>query len=240
MGVFSVIAMSLMILISIVLLISSFAGNPIEYTINELTSYFRGLAPRHLERGTDFYVGVIADYSVWSIAWAGIIGKFMVSLSKGRTLRTTVLSTVLIPTLVCWTYIFISRYAFGFNQAKYDLLANWPVIGLLYIVMISLMFTTSADSTAYSIDQEISRGQKATSNYRKLLWVVVIMVFSTTLLLIGGNTGDALYALDYIACPILALLCIVGLCMGFYSQLKDHDWNSLIDKLKFRNFLHKE
>jgi len=229
MGIFSVVAMLMMAVILIFFITVSVTGQPLKYMLDESVAYFLSIPDLHHNVGSEFQVKIHYTYWAWGYCWSSIIGKFMITLSKGRSLRGASTAVVIIPTIVCWLYIFISRYAFIYTGESYNLLAKFPFFGILYILMVTMMFITSADSTCHSIDQEISKGQKATTNYRKLLWVIVMLVFTTTLLLIGGHTGDALYAIDYLASPILLIVCITGLGIGSYRWIREKKLNKQLN-----------
>lgn len=222
MGVFSVVAMLMMGVIVLFFLYKSITGKPFEYMINESVIYFGQCLGLHDYIPNEFNIKCHYPYMCWGFCWSSIIGKFMITLSEGRTLRTAAITNILVPTVVCWLYIFISRYTFIYSGESYNLLESYPIIGILYVVMVTMMFITSADSTGYSIDQEISKGQKATSNYRKLLWIFVILGFTTIMLALGGESGNALYAIDYLASPVLLITCITGLIIGGLKYIKNY------------------
>jgi choline-glycine betaine transporter len=58
------------------------------------------------------------------------------------------------------------------------------------------------------MDQVISKGSNTPIVYRKLLWVLLEVVFVTLLLLAGGGTVSAIQGLSFLAVPFMILFAI--------------------------------
>lgn len=218
MQLFSNLTMILMYIITLCLIVLGFSYTLPGNVANEIASTYAQFITLNTYIGTQFQIEQCAPFFIWMFTWVPIMSPFVRRIGQGRKLRTVVLLMVIGPSLICALYAAIGSQVF--NNSGIELLAKHPIIGIMYVVMLILMFTTSADSTSYSLDEMISRGTKAPVAYRKLLWVIIMCSFISVLMICGGGTADALYGISYITAPIIAMLGIIMGGIMIYRTIK--------------------
>lgn len=176
----------------------------------EIASTYSQFITLNIYTGSEFQIKCHAPYLIWAITWVPILSPFARRIGQGRKLRDVVLMMVLGPSLICALYTAIGKEVFA-DSNGIQLLSHYTVLSIIYVVMLILMFTTSADSTSYSLDESISRGSKAPIAYRKLIWVIIMCSFISVLMIAGNGSADALYGMSYITAPLIVVL---GLVMG--------------------------
>ncbi len=67
----------------------------------------------------------------------------------------------------------------------------------------SMFYVTSADSMSYAMDELISTGSKTPVVYRKVMWVLLEVLFVTVLLLAGSGTTSAVQGLSFLFVPLM-------------------------------------
>lgn len=212
MKLFSNITMVMMYVITAVLLIFSITHKTVNVGIDVASETYKNMFSWMHYTGTEIENKFMYPYWLWGLTWAGIIPPFVRKIAEGRSWRSLVLIFTFGTAIVCQIYAGVSASAFSVFEGdgiKFFATYNW--VGLLYILMLIMMFVTSADSTCYSLDELISKGVKAPVAYRKLLWIMVMCAFISVLMIVGGGTTDALYGLSYITAPVLLILCFIGL-----------------------------
>lgn len=156
-------------------------------------------------------------YWIWWISWAAFCAPFIVTISKGRTVRQMVIYTVLIPSILITFYMILG------NNFGMHLLKNGTDIGMIpyvaidihwilpvfFIILMSMFYITSSDSQSFAMDQVISKGSKTPILYRKILWVFLEVVFVTVLLLAGGGTISAIQGLSFLMVPLMIIFAII-------------------------------
>ena len=136
------------------------------------------------------------NYWIWWISWAAFVAPFIRTISRGRTIRSIVFFTVFIPSILIAVFMILG------NNTGLHLLENGvPVVELpyvainahwimpvIFIVLMSMFYITSSDSQSFAMDQTISYGSNTPVVYRKILWVMLEVLFVTVLLLAGSNS----------------------------------------------------
>ena len=156
-------------------------------------------------------------YWIWWISWCAFVAPFVKSISKGRTIREIVFYTVVIPSLLITVFMIL-----GNNTGMHLLAEGVPVTDLpyvainvhwimpfIFVVLMSMFYITSSDSQSYAMDQTISYGSKTPVVHRKIMWVMLEVLFVTVLLLAGSNSISALQGLSFLFVPFMILIAIV-------------------------------
>ena len=145
-------------------------------------------------------------YWAWWIAWSPFVGMFIARISKGYTVRTMILSVLLIPTLVTFAWLSIFGNAAIYNElfgtatmsravhanisvALFELLELYPLATLssvLAMIVIILFFVTSSDSGSLVIDIITAGGNLDPPVIQRIFWAILEGVVAIALLLGGG------------------------------------------------------
>lgn len=219
MKLFSNITMGIMYFITAFLLFIAIGPKFLPHCVEVLGQLWGNMFTWMHFDGSELAVKQTYPYWLWGMTWAGIIPPFIRKIAEGRSWRSTLLLFILGPSVICQMYATISSAAFNTTSGNgVEFFGHYPVMAVLYIIMLLMMFVTSADSTCYSLDELVSKGTKAPIAYRKLLWIVVMSAFVSILLIAGGGTTDAVYGLSYITGPILIVITLIAL--GYYIKNK--------------------
>lgn len=148
-------------------------------------------------------------YWAWWIAFAPFVGMFLARVSKGRTIREYVLGAIIVPSLICLTWLtFVGATAIdlelsGIAQGAIvnsdisaqlfttiNLLLSPDMAVALSVLVVVLLLTfliTSADSGILIINTLASGGdQSQKQGLHVVLWGVIFAVLVSVLLLAGG------------------------------------------------------
>jgi glycine betaine transporter len=156
--------------------------------------------------GWDWVGGWTVFYWAWWITWAPFVGSFIARISRGRTIKEFVFGILLAPTLLCmiWfgimggTAINIELFGAGgivdatyadVTTAIFAMFSNLPAGGLLSVVamiLTSIFFITSADSSTYVVSMMTSGGNLHPKNTLRVFWGIVAGSIAAMLLLTGG------------------------------------------------------
>ena len=156
--------------------------------------------------GWDWVGGWTVFYWAWWITWAPFVGSFIARISRGRTIKEFVIGILLAPTLLCtiWfgimggTAINIELFGAGgvvdatyadVTTAIFAMFNNLPAAGLLSVVamiLTSIFFITSADSSTYVVSMMTSGGNLDPKNTLRVFWGIVAGAIAAMLLLTGG------------------------------------------------------
>jgi choline-glycine betaine transporter len=156
-------------------------------------------------------------YWIWWISWAAFTAPFIATISKGRTIRSVVIFTVIIPSILITIFMGLGNYygmtllnsGVEIGMIPFKAIDVHWVIPILFILLMAMFYITSSDSQSFAMDQLISKGSKTPIVYRKILWVFLEVVFVTVLLLVGGNTISALQGLSFLCVPLMILFAII-------------------------------
>jgi choline-glycine betaine transporter len=188
----------------------------------------------------------VASWTVWNwswwFSWAPFAGLFLAALSKGRRIRTVVLTggvatsaaTVVWFVLVGGTALSLqhsgradvlaSIEAYGNSEAVagFPILAALPVSRLLvflFLALIVVFIVTSADTSTLVVAILATRREFAPASGSVLFWGLVQgSVAVCVLLLGGGETLQAIAVLTGGPFAVLALVALAGLSSTLYRR----------------------
>ena len=158
-------------------------------------------------------------YWIWWISWCAFVAPFIRSISKGRTIREIVFFTVIIPSLLIAVFMILGNntgmHLLADGVAVADLPyvainAHW-IMPLIFVVLMSMFYITSSDSQSFAMDQTISYGSETPVVHRKIMWVMLEVLFVTVLLLAGSNSISALQGLSFLFVPFMILYALAYL-----------------------------
>ena len=145
-------------------------------------------------------------YWSWWISWSPFVGVFVARISKGRTIREFVLTTLLVPSIggFLWfsamggTGIHIELFGNGGvaamvkqNEALalFAVLEHLPLHTLtwaLATLLVIVFFVTSSDSGSFVDDMVTSGGHPNPPKAQRIFWAVAEGTVAATLLYFGG------------------------------------------------------
>ena len=223
-------------------LLSSFAGNIVDYIVNlPRLSIWVNNDPSDQWQGwwTIFYWG-------WWIAWSPFCGIFIARISRGRTIREFVLGVLLTPTLltIFWITVFgntafhielfgdggiVSAVNTETTSALFttiNLMAMGNIMAVITASICTLMlityFVTSADSATLVICTLVTGGNPNPSPLTRIFWGSSIGAVAAVLLFSGGlsalQTASIVTALPF---SVILLLATYGLCKSLYEEQID-------------------
>ncbi len=145
-------------------------------------------------------------YWSWWISWSPFVGVFVARISKGRTIREFLTTTLLVPTLGGFLW-FSALGGTGIHQelygsgglaalvqenealALFGVLGNLPLATLtwaLATVLVIVFFVTSSDSGSLVDDMVTSGGHPNPPRAQRLFWALAEGTVAATLLYFGG------------------------------------------------------
>lgn len=160
-------------------------------------------------------------YWIWWISWAAFTAPFIVTISKGRTIRSVVFYTVIVPSILITLYMVVGN-SIGMDLLKngtevcmlpYVAINKFAFMPILFIVLMSMFYVTSADSMSFAMNNLISTGSKVPVVYRKIMWVLLEVLFVTVLLLAGSGTTSAVQGLSFLFVPLMILIAAIYLVL---------------------------
>ncbi len=179
-------------------------------------------------------------YWGWWISWSPFVGMFIARVSKGRTVRETVLSVVLFPALLSffWMSVFggtalnlqlsgARDLATAVNEnvatALFEMLQAFPlaqVTSLLGVLLVVSFFVTSSDSGSLVVDHLTSGGKLDSPRAQRIFWAVMEGVLAAVLLIGGGLSAlqTAAVATGLPFALVLLVLCW-SLRRAFHEEL---------------------
>jgi choline-glycine betaine transporter len=207
-----------------------------------LSTYAVNFVPMSLFSGGEW----VASWTVWNwswwFSWAPFAGLFLAALSKGRRIRTVVLTggvatsaaTVVWFVLVGGTSLSLqhsgradvlaSIEAYGNSEAVagFPILAALPLSRLLVFLFLALIvafIVTSADTSTLVVAILATRREFAPASGSVLFWGLVQGSVAAGVLLLGG--GEALQAIAVLTggpFAVLALVALAGLSATLYRR----------------------
>lgn len=156
-------------------------------------------------------------YWIWWISWAAFTAPFIVTISKGRTIRSVVFYTVVIPSILITIYMVLGnsigmdllKNGTEINMLPYVAINKFKILPIIFVVLMSMFYVTSSDSQSFAMDNLISAGSKIPVLYRKIMWVMLEVLFVTVLLLAGSGTTSAVQGLSFLFVPFMILIAII-------------------------------
>ena len=179
----------------------------IEYTGKGLGNFFVNFLEynKFWEAGTDEWAASWAVfYQLWFAAWAAFVAVFLARISKGRTIRETVIAVVILPTVLTavWYGVFgnaglaIKDSLYAMMQENlpqslfyffHELTGGNGYVALSLGVMIAIccIFVTSSDSSSYVVATLLSE-DKEVQSVNKIAWGLIQCCCAMALYFCGG------------------------------------------------------
>lgn len=171
-------------------------------------------------------------YWAWWISWSPFVGIFVARISRGRSIRSFILGTILIPSSLLFVAYgvmggtAISMYrdgADGFHdempapEVFFTILDNLPYaewVPFVTILVLALFFITSTDSASVVMGMLTSRGSQTPRSTVVVFWGLVMAGIATIMLLLGDATAlqglQSLVIITAIPFAVVMLLIIVA------------------------------
>ena len=190
-------------------------------------------------------------YYYWAfwLAWAPFTGIFIARISKGRSLREVILGVLFVPSL--GTFFWFTAFGqsafqiienFGAYQGQFDnvfnsifiFFENYPFQGFINTLTILLLISflvTSLDSAIFVLSMFTDDGKQEPSKKHRLLWSVILTVFSIGIILLGNAKADinvliAMQKLLIITSLPFSLLMVVMIILFIRDFRKKHQAQS--------------
>lgn len=156
-------------------------------------------------------------YWIWWISWAAFTAPFIVTISKGRTIRSVIFFTVVVPSILITIYMIVGNsigmellyQGNSVEKLPYLAINKFAFLPPIFILLMSLFYVTSADSMSFAMDNLISAGSKVPVVFRKVMWVLLEVLFVTVLLLAGSGTTSAVQGLSFLFVPLMILIAAI-------------------------------
>ena len=218
-----------------------------------LVDYTIHFVPMSLTFGGEWITSWTVWNWAWWFSWAPFAGLFLAALSRGRTIRTVVL-TGLVATAgatMAWfllmgsTALYVQHTGaadvlaviaqFGGNEAVagypvLDALAMSELLLFLFLALIIVFMASSADTSTLVVAILAARRDLAPTTVAIVFWGVFQGAVAVAVILTGSETTlQAAAILTGGPFAVVVLLSLVGLAITFRRHEKGHD--SLLDKL---------
>ena len=188
-------------------------SNTIANGTNAINSFFTDFLYNNIYDGRAVQKDWTVYYWIWWISWAAFTAPFIVTISKGRTIRSVVFYTVIVPSILITIYMIVGNsigmdlLEKGYSVSELPFLAikKYPFIPPVFLLLMALFYVTSADSMSFAMDNLISHGSKMPVVFRKIMWVLLEAFFVTVLLLAGSGTTSAVQGLSFLFVPFMIL-----------------------------------
>ncbi len=193
-------------------LVSALLGGTMEYLTTLPGLILNTHAPSALSADTrlaDWHGEWTTFYWAWWIAFAPFVGLFIVSISKGRTVRAFILGSVIGPTAMCFLWFSIiggsalsleldgtakgaivdAAHSFRIYQTV-DLMFS-PTTALLFKGLLTVLFlilTVSCSTAAIIAIKAIGAagGTQAETPLHSIVWAVFLAAIAGTVIAVGG------------------------------------------------------
>ena len=107
----------------------------------------------------------------------------------------------------------------------YVAISKFAFLPVMFIVLMSMFYVTSADSMSFAMDNLISTGSKTPVVYRKIMWVLFEVLFVTVLLLAGSGTTSAVQGLSFLFVPLMIAIAAIYLVYLVIFMVKKYKQN---------------
>lgn len=178
-------------------------------------------------------------YWIWWMAWAPFVGIFIARISRGRTIREFVVSSVFLPCLAMfiWYAVFgsaalhIELQGIGSlaenvqnNAASgfFTMLTYYPysqVTSIVFLILAAIFFITSSDSASLVNDMITNGGKLESPKGQRIFWAVTEGVVAAILLSFGGY-GVIKGVVTIFGFAFMFVL--VGMTWSFYKELSKY------------------
>lgn len=251
---------NLNVYIYIALLVWVLVFGPTLYILNNTTSalgdYLSTMIGQSLYLEPSVQSGWVGSWTIfywsWWLAFAPMVGLFLVKLAKGRTIRQFVLVNFFAPALfaIIWfgvfgsASIFMERFQnislsgeiskFGLEVSMFAFLKNLPMPGLLTVLgflAIIFSFVTLAESMTLTLANmtsstyESNKDEQDAPNILKIFWGILMGCIAFVLLMSGG-----LNALQtaVVVCGLPILLLGLVMCISYIKCMKNAEHYDIV------------
>lgn len=192
-------------------------SNTISEGLKAIGSFFTDFFYNNVYDGRPVQKDWTVYYWIWWISWAAFTAPFIVTISKGRTIRSVVFFTVIVPSILITIYMVIGNcigmdlLKSGVEAAQIPFVAinKFAFLPAMFVLLMSMFYVTSSDSQSFAMDNLISAGSKIPVLYRKIMWVLLEVLFVTVLLLAGSGTTSAVQGLSFLFVPFMILIALI-------------------------------
>ncbi|WP_239990694.1 BCCT family transporter [Marixanthomonas ophiurae] len=167
------------------------------------------LAIGKFDPGIEFLTDWTYYYWAFWLAWAPFTGMFIARISKGRTIRETIIAVLLIPSLGSFFWFTT------FGQSAFDMISEWgsysgefdnvftsifvffeaypltSIINSIVILLLVSFLVTSVDSAIYVLSMFTDKGSQNPNKKQRLLWGIILIIFSVGIVLLGHAKEDS-------------------------------------------------
>ena len=218
-----------------------------------LVDYTIHFVPMSLTFGGEWITSWTVWNWAWWFSWAPFAGLFLAALSRGRTIRTVVL-TGLVATAgatMAWFLLMGSAALYVQHTGAADVLAvidqfggteavaGYPVLDalalselllFLFLALIIVFMASSADTSTLVVAILATKRDLAPTTVAIVFWGAFQGAVAVAVILTGSETTlQAAAILTGGPFAVVVLLSLVGLAITFWRHEKGHD--SLLDKL---------
>jgi choline/carnitine/betaine transport len=214
-------------------------------------TYLREFVPMSLYLGEGWVAGEwLANWTVWNwswwFSWAPFAGLFLAALSRGRRVRTVVLTGGVATTAATFVWFLLlggtslslqhsgtvdilaamEPYATPEAVAGFPLFAALPLgqlLTFLFLALIVVFIVTSADTSTLVVAILTTRRELAPTTGSIVFWGGLQGVVAVAVLLVGGS--DALQAAAVLTggpFAVLSLVALAGLTATFRRHERGH------------------
>ncbi|ELY62919.1 BCCT family transporter [Natrinema versiforme] len=174
-------------------------------------------------------------YWAWWFSWTPFVGLFIARVSRGRTIRQVVATGVLASTgiTIPWFGIMgstaiklqstnaadilgvISEYGVaGSGYPLFEALPVGGVLNLLFLLLITTFFVTSADSSTLALGMLTTGGELEPSTINRVIWGGLVGALASLLMVVGGV--NALQAASIITGGPFAIITLLAVAAIIY------------------------
>lgn len=248
------------IIFILIIMVISGVSRVFDVELNSIGLYLNDFF--HMSFNTDPYAksGFPQSWTIfywgWWLSYIPIMGLFTARISRGRTIRSTIIGMVGYGSLGCvLSFASLGCYSLdlqmsgkldvvsilaeqGKDAAVMAILSTLPAPKLMAFAfgVISIIFlATTIDSSAYilaSVTTAKLKGYEQPPRWNRLLWAIIFVTFAIALTRIGGletmQTAVVLTGLPMI------LVCAVTLFVMY--NLLEEDWGELLNKKKEKKY----
>lgn len=220
MKVLSNFSMYLLYIFMIVLIIVAPNSTGSNFAVS-IKDFFTDFVYNNVYRGSEVQNAWTCYYWIWWIGWAAFVAPFVVTISKGRSIRSIVLFTVILPSILIAVYMILGN-SIGLNflsqgvetsMIPFESIKFHWLMPIVFILLMTLFYVTSSDSQSFAMDCLISKGSKTPIVYRKILWVFLEVLFVTILLLAGSGTISAIQGLGFLLTPLMIIFAVINVVL---------------------------
>lgn len=187
--------------------------------------------------GVQFLTDWTYYYWAFWLAWAPFTGIFIARISKGRTIRETIIGVLLVPAL--GTFFWFTT----FGQSAFEMITEWgnysgefdnvftsifvffetypftSLVNSIVIILLISFLVTSVDSAIYVLSMFTDGGNQNPSKKQRFLWGILLIIFSVGIVLLGHAKidSDVLTAMQ-------KLLIITSLPLSLFMVVMIFQW----------------